>query len=242
VNTAKRKTEYFALAYTPVWAGVVAVIMFSSVLGHWGEWQHEALGLGLMAPLWVWPLFVEQERPLVKRFAFRWVTLLTLFSFIQNYFGTQLFFHSFGMQYHFNVKAIIAGTPAFLYTMTVAYFATYYAVMQIGYRWVRQRTQSTVVRLLARAVLGYAMAFAETASMSQPVLAKYFSYADPRFVMLWGSFVYGSIFFITLPLFADLDEDGPSEKPLRALIWDLLALNMICLIGYELFAVVLRKL
>jgi hypothetical protein len=71
--------------------------------------------------------------------------------------------------------------------------------------------------------------------MANETLKQYFSYRDPRFVMIYGSLAYGTIFFITLPLFHDLDEPGARPLPTRKAVWHLLALNMLCLIAYEVY-------
>jgi cycloeucalenol cycloisomerase len=246
-NPAKARTEKLALAYSPLWISVVAAVMFSGAFKNWGEWQHMALGVGLLIPVFS-IAFVPHDReratPVWRRHAFRWATLLTLFSVIQNYFGAKLFFERFGMEYHFRTQWIANGTPVFLYPMTVAYFATYYAVMQTAYRAFSSRwpTAPRAARIAVRAALAYLMAFGETATMASPLLAGYFSYSDPRFVMIWGSFAYGTIFFVTLPLFVRLDEETPEAetRPLGAVVWDLLALNLLCLVTHEIWGALLR--
>jgi cycloeucalenol cycloisomerase len=132
---------------------------------------------------------------------------------------------------------IVNGTPLFLYFLTVAYFATYYTVLQIGWRAVRTRwPRSPVLHLAARAGLSYLVAFGETASMATEGMKKWFSYAEPRWVMTWGSLCYGTVFFVSLPIFYDLDEDPQvPPRPLRELVRDLLAANMVVLVAYVLF-------
>jgi len=249
-NPAKARTEALALVYSPLWMAVVAAVMFSGAFKRWGDWEHLVLGVALMLPPFVAPAVAphasERALPVWRRHGFRWATLLLLFSVIQNYFGAKLFFERFGMEYHFRTSWQANGTPIFLYGMTVAYFATYYAVMQVGWRAFATHWPKAplVARLLVRAALAYAMAFGETAAMAHPTLAGYFSYRDPRFVMLWGSFAYGTIFFVTLPLFTRLDEEGAQvdaarAHPLGAVVWDLLALNLLCLVTHEFWSALL---
>ena len=227
-NPAKATVERLALLYSPVWMAVMAVVTLTGAFRDFGDVEYMALGVGLALPLWLLPLFVERDRPLVERHAFRWSALLLVFSLIQNYFGAQLFFRTFGMEYHFRTKWILNGSPVFLTWLTCAYFSTYFVLMQIGYR-------ASGHKLWARVVLSYAMAFGETAAMANRHLAGFFSYRDPTFVMLWGSLAYGTIFFVTLPLFAKLDEERPMTRPLGTELWDFLALNMLCLCLYEVF-------
>jgi cycloeucalenol cycloisomerase len=242
----KRYTERFTLLYSPVWMAVVGVVMLTGVFRGWGERGLMLLGVGMAAPLFAMPFFGgERDRPLLERHAFRFVWLITLFAFLQCYFGSPLFFRLFGMRYHFNSRILWNGTPLFLYFMTVAYFATYHAVDVVLWRAfrTRQRRPGPLAVLGVRALLAYATAFAETAAMATEGMRDAFSYRDPRFVMLWGSIAYGSLFFVTLPLFYDLDED--ERLPRRSfadVTLRLLALNMICLVVYEIMEWALRPI
>lgn len=235
----KRFTETFVLAYTPVWVAAVLWAMTSGVLRSWGDLEHMLFGVALALPLVLMPLVPRESAPPIgERHATRFVWLVTLFSVLQCWFGSELFFEVFGMQYRFRTSIVWNGTPAFLYLMTVAYFATYYVVQVVLYRALRRRVTNGLARLVGRAVIAYATAFAETAGMANDLLVDWFSYRDRGFVMWVGSIAYGAIFFVTLPLFADLDEKAPSKPLLRAATTELLALTMICLVIYEAYAIV----
>lgn len=223
-----KRVERLVLVYTPIWIGVVAAAIFSGAAGRWGEAPLEALGIGLAIPVWA----IGLAGPGGARFAL----LVTLFALVQNWFGTWLFFDLFGMQYHFHATRVWNGTPAFLYFLTVPYFATYYVVLRIGWRAARSRFPSTSARWISRALLSYAIAFAETAGMATERTRAYFSYRDPAWVMKWGSIAYGIIFFVSLPLFYDLDE----KQPIRALVRDALACNMLALCGYVAYYALVR--
>ena len=58
---------------------------------------------------------------------------------MQVWFGSDLFFDFLGMEYHFGVTWTAHRTPVFLYFMTIAYFSTYYAILQIVWRAFRTR-------------------------------------------------------------------------------------------------------
>jgi hypothetical protein len=234
--------ERFVLLYSPLWILAVGGVEFAGVLDHWGDAQHLAFGVALALPIFLAPLLLERETPLLRRYALRFSALVTLFTGLQCYFGSWLFFSAFGMQYHFHVTWIWNGTPLFLYFMTVAYFSTYFVALQIAWRAFGARASSRPVRWAIRALLCYAVAFAETATMATPRMAAFFSYHDPRFVMLYGSICYGTVFFVALPLFTQLDEEGPSAPPLSRLAWDLCAINMILLVCYEFYGWVLGRL
>jgi hypothetical protein len=222
------RTERLILLYSPIWMAVVSTAIFSGRVGIWGESQLEALGIGLSLPVWALAL----EGPWGARYAL----LITLFSFVQNWFGTWLFFDVFGMQYHFHATRIWNGSPAFLYFLTIPYFATYYVVLSIAWRAIRKHFPSPAARWLSRALLSYAIAFAETASMATERTRACFSYANPAWVMKWGSIAYGIVFFVSLPLFYELDE----KQPIRSLVRDALAANMVALIAYVAYGTVLR--
>lgn len=236
----KRLTETLVLAYTPLWVGAVAWAMLSDALRGWGDAEHLLFGAALALPIVLAPLVPRRggAPPIARRHATRFAVLVTLFAFLQCWLGSDLFFEVFGMRYAFHTTIVWNGTPAFLYLMTIAYFATYYVVMVVIDRGVRRRVASPGLRTVARAAIAYAVAFAETATMANDRLAEWFSYRDRGFVMWFGSVAYGAIFFVTLPLFAELDEAAPASPPLRAAVADLLARTMICLVLYEVYAVV----
>lgn len=237
-NPDKAWMERYVLLYSPIWMVIITVVQFGGFLANWTDWQHLVLGLVLCLPLWAAP-WVARDRPRAAAHAERFNLVILLLSVLQAYFGSKLFFNAFGMQYHFNTRLMLNGTPVFLYLLTVAYFSTYYVIMGVLLRAFRTRrpVPGQAAQWIARAVISYAVAFAETATMANERLSAYFSYRDPKFVMLWGSICYGTIFFITLPLFTELDED-PKAAPdsNKKLVWRTLALNMLCLCVYEVYS------
>lgn len=224
----KRRVETLVLVLSPLWMAAIAIVQQGRYFTHWSDGAHLAFGVALAAPFFLLAF--------ASAHGARFIALITLMSFIQNYFGATLFFDAFGMQYHFPTTWLLHRTPVFLYFVTVAYFATYYVVMQLAWRALRARFPRA--KWITRALLSYSIAFAETAAMANESIRAYFSYRDPRAVMLFGSIAYGTVFFVTLPLFYDLDENAAAPPvPLRRLIWDLLAMNMLVLICYELYGV-----
>src|SRR5205814_1100491 len=73
-------------------------------------------------------------RPLAARHATRFNLWIGLFSILQVYFGSYLFFEVLGLEYHFPVRLELNRTPVFLYLLTISYFSTYYVVMSIVWR------------------------------------------------------------------------------------------------------------
>jgi cycloeucalenol cycloisomerase len=245
-DPAKRWMERFVLGYSVVWIAAIAAVQVTRVFTRWGDLGHLALGVGAALPLWLVPLLrpppSERGRPLAARHSLRFNLWIGLFSLLQVYFGSALFFDVLGMQYHFNVRWVINRTPLFLYPLTIAYFSTYYVVMSIVWRAFRARfaTAPTGILLLARALLAYSVAFAETASMANDLLKDYFSYSNKAFVLGYGSVCYGTVFFVSLPFVFGLDEDSRVPAPsLRRIVWDVLAVNMIVLVLYEIYTALL---
>ena len=246
VGAAKRWLERFFLGYTPLWTAACALVMWSGAFKRWGDVGYLLFGLGLALPLWVGPLVagVERDLPLADRYTVRASLFICLFSFLQNYFGAPLFFRCFGMEYHFAVTWVGNGSPWFLSFMSVAYFSTYFALMQLGLRradrWlqrVAERRWRAVLRVGVCLLLGYSMAFAETLTMANQWLRGYFAYADKTRMMVYGSLCYGTLLSIALPLYARLgEEDGGRPAPLAAVLWQILGANMLVLCCYELFA------
>jgi cycloeucalenol cycloisomerase len=241
----QRWLEGIFLLYTPVWTAACALVMWSGVFKRWDDRAHLGFGLALALPLWLLPGLCRSERgvPFAARYTVRATLFIALFSFLQNYFGSPLFFRCFGLSYHFAVTWTGNGSPWFLSFMTVAYFSTYFALMQLGLRRVDALVGHAALgplrlglRAAACVLLGSAMAFAETLGMANKWLAGYFAYADKTRMLLYGSLCYGSLLALALPLYVGLGDPEASKRPLSAVLWQILGANMLVLILYELYA------
>lgn len=250
LRSARQWLERFFLLYTPLWVAACVVVMRSGAFKHWRDPGHMALGVFLALPLWVGPFLfgIERGLPLRSRYTVKATLFILLFSFLQNYFGAPLFFRCFGMEYHFPVTWSGNGSPWFLSFMTVAYFSTYFAVMQCGLRLADARIEHIQGSLLRRGLragacllLGYSMAFAETLTMANEWLRGYFAYADKTRMLVYGSLCYGTLLSIALPLYARLGEESEPPLPLSQVLWQALGANMLVLICYELFATVIGR-
>lgn len=236
------------LLYSPLWMVVVVAVLVSGEFAEWRDLGHMLLGVGMALPIWLAPLFLEPERPLVERYSLKTAVYITLLSFLQNYFGTPLFFRYFGLEYHFPVTLLLNGTPLSLSFMTVAYFATYFAIIQVGLRFVEGLLESLPVpllrrglRLLAVALLSYAMALLETLFMANKYLSGYFAYGDKAHMMFVGSLCYGSLLFIAILVFVAIDADPERPTPLSDVVWRALGANTLVLCAYEVYAHLLSK-
>jgi cycloeucalenol cycloisomerase len=247
---ARRWLERIFLLYTPLWTAACALVMWSGAFKRWDDRGHMLFGVFAALPLWLAALACPAERglPLRARYTVKASVFIALFSFLQNYFGSPLFFRCFGMEYHFHVTWLGNGSPWFLSFLTVAYFSTYFAFMQIGLRHVdaallplRGSRLRIALRALCCLALGYSMAFAETLTMANQWLRGYFAYADKTQMLVYGSLCYGTLLSIALPLYAGIGarDDSPEVTPLSTVVWQALGGNMLVLVCYEVFVQVL---
>jgi len=233
-HAARPLFERAVLLYSPLWMTAVAIVMRTRALAHWDDPTHLAFGLALGLPVLFLPWIVrDRQTALADRYASRAVVFLVLTTFVQMLVGSELFFRRLGMEYHFAATWSWNGSPVFLYPMTLAYFATYYVVIQIITRAILP--PSGPFFWIGLATLSYAVAFAETMSMASPMLAELFFYRDRGFMLRYGSFCYGTVFFVTMPMFLRLD----SPRSLGRVALGSLAANAVALALYGIYALVL---
>ena len=243
-NPSKRWAELFLLAYSPVWIAIITFCEVTRVFARWSDAGHLAFGIGLALPIWVIPLVypspADRALPLASRHIIRFNFFIFVWTFLQVWFGSDLFFDFLGMEYHFPVTWTAHRSPVFLYFVTIAYFSTYYTVMQIIWRAFRTRFPSSplVANVLVLMAIGYCIAFTETSGMATDMMRDYFRYRDKQFTLVFGSLCYGTIFVISLPLVYRLDENTQPDgrRTLSSLFWDACAANTVVLIFYAAYA------
>jgi hypothetical protein len=251
-HAAKLATERWYLLYTPLWTGLVAVVLSAGAFARWHDREYMLFGVALCAPICLLPLFKERHLPLFARHSFKTALFITLLSFLQNYFGTPFFARCFGLEYHFPTRLNLNGYPVFLSLLTIAYFATYFAVMQGGLRIVEKLGRrvgagslSPRLFLLRRVVvtflLAYCMAFAETLTMATDLLHGYFAYADKSRMLSIGSLCYGTLLFLAQRSFLRIDPEPARPTPLSTVVGRALGVSMLVLCLYELFAYLIGR-
>lgn len=246
---ARRATERWYLLYTPLWVVAVALVLFSGAFARWDDRAYLLFGLALAVPVWLWPLRPQRSLGIAQRHATKTAVYITVLSFLQNYFGTPFFSRCFGLEYRFPAHISLNGYPVFLSLMTVAYFATYFAVMQAGLRFAERVLPElgpapwgrTLRRVLLTFVLACAMAYAETLTMATELLRGYFAYADKDRMLRFGSLCYGTLLFIAQLVYLRIDADPRHPTSLRRVLWDALSVSMLVLCAYELFAYLLGR-
>jgi len=251
VEAAKTWTLHIILLQSPVWIAAVAAVMQTGVLRQWTDVEYLLFSVSAAAPSVLLPALLPSRpdrgrRPWYEAYHAKlhaWLAVVVAFG---TYFGTHYFFDLMGMRYAFagarwTLGAEVVGTsgqgvPLFLYPLTHAYFATYFAALLVAERavvgWLRP---GSVVRAAVVLALAYAVAFAETFFMASPLLADVFAYDNRERMLGVGSFGYASYFAVGLPMVRRIDGCGKSWGLERVLI-EALATCMMIMVSLEMWA------
>lgn len=237
-NPAKAAVERVFLGYTAVWGAVLGVVMLGGFAVHWRDWQLMLLGVSIFSGLVFAVLRFaspeELEKPWYRRTGIAILTHLTLYSFLMNYFGTRYFYELLGAHYGFQTSWNVNDVPFFLYLVTVAYFATYYALMTIGFRLLRARLEGRSRWLFRAAVvlLPCAIAFLESVLNANPTMKGLYCFDRPAFALWFGTILYGAWLGAVMPFWVRQEEPG-GDSGLRKALLTALAATMLCLVCAE---------
>jgi cycloeucalenol cycloisomerase len=208
-DAGKRAVERWWLLYTPVWGAATGVVMLGGFAERWGDLACLLFGivlaLGALVPPYLRAPACERARPFWDRAAVQLGLVVVLLAFGLNYTQTPFFWDVLHMHYGFQVTWTIENNPIFLYLVTVAYFATYAALMMATFRFMRAKLPpalSSSAYLLAP----IAMAFLETALNANPFMKSLFCYDDLPLVLTFGSLAYGVAFVYALPVLLHVKE------------------------------------
>lgn len=225
-NEAKRSVELYWLKYTLVWGVSMGVVMLGGFADRWGDVPCMILGVTLMLGALVGPIFVrpasDRGVPLHRTTAFKMGLSVFGLAVGLNYSQTPFFWDVLHMHYGFKTTWNIQNNPVFLYFVSVAYFATYAALVLAAYRLMRARLASAPrpVQLLSYAVAPLAMAFLETAMNANPFIASLFCYDDLGLMLWFGTLSYGVAFVFALPMWLAIDERPDVRVPaFRVIVW-----------------------
>jgi len=242
-NPAKAWAERLYLLYAPLWMTAIGVVQHTDTYRGWRDVGHLLFSLALFLPLWVLPLLfpsdADRGRPLAARYIFKINVWIWIFAFIQSYFGTHYFYKVLGMRYGFPITWNLNRVPFMLYLLAFVYFTTYQVLINVIMRrwlsaWDRPNPVLTMLLLFA---LSFAMAFGETFSMAQDFMKDYFQYADRAAMLRYGSIFYGGLFAIMFPFVFRIDERD--ETPMRVVVVEALAANMLMLLWYDFWRLTL---
>jgi hypothetical protein len=241
-NPGKRAVERFTLFYTPVWGAVLGVVMTTGVAESWGDLELMLLGLALFAGAavgpFLWPAREDRGLRLHRRYAFKIVLWVTLFSFLANYFGTAYFYEVLHAHYGFATRIHLNDVPLFLYFTTVAYFSTYVVLLNIGWRVGKTllRPRSRLLFALFCACLPYVVAGLESALNANPWMGALYCFDDLPFALWFGTLSYGTWLVIVMPFLITLDETPDGSASLRRVASSALASTMLILCANEVLA------
>lgn len=227
-NPAKAAVERWYLLFTPVWSALMGLVMVSGLGEVWGDVELMLLGLILAAGAILPPILhregSERTLPWWRSTAGRVGISVLLLAHGLNYTQTPFFFDVLHMHYGFRATWVIDRNPYFLYLISTAYFATYFALCTATWRALRAQS-SPVLRAGAWLLAPLAMAFIETALNANPFMTRLFCYDDLPFMLWFGTLAYGMAFVFVLPAWATLDERPDSLRaPWQPVVWTLAAL------------------
>lgn len=210
---AKRTVERYWLLYTLFWGAAAAVVMMSGLAERWGDVElmifGATLGAGAVLPPAIFPRDRdERARPFHERTATKLGLSVVMFAFLMNYFTTPYFYDVLHMHYGFRVRWVIRQNPVFLYLLTVAYFATYAALLLLVARASRRlgARLPKVIAWVPVALAPFVVAALETALNANPFMKRLFCYDDTVFALTFGTLSYGACFCFTLPVWWSIDE------------------------------------
>lgn len=218
-HPGKRATERYWLLYTPVWGAATGLVMLTGLAETWGDVECLLFGLLVAAGALAGPLLrrpeAERDLPLWHTAGFKMSLSVVLLAFGLNYTQTPFFFDVLHMKYGFQTTWNIRNNPAFLYLVTVAYFATYCALCAATFRLLRPRSAAA-----AWVAAPVAVAFLETALNANPFMGRLFCYDDLPLVLGFGTLAYAVPFLLVLPVWMTTD-----ERPDRAAtpVWHVVA-------------------
>ena len=218
-NPAKAAIERYWLYYTPVWGVVTGVVMMGGFADRWTDVPLMLFSLLLAVGAVVVPVFrrhaSERDKPWHNTVAFRVGLSVVLFSIFGNYTWCVFFYDVLHMNYGFNTTWNIRNNPLQMYVITIAYFATYAVLINVGYRAAKLHLAQAPkpLRWLGMGLVPFVVAALETALNANPFIDSLFCYDDLAFVLGFGSLAYGVAFVVCLPVWIGVDEDA--AKPTR---------------------------
>ena len=247
-DPSKAYSEKLFLAWTPVWMTGQAIVQRLGLQASMGDVGHMAFALASFLPLWliplVFPAAADRGRPLAERTVFKVNVWLWIFAFIQSFMGTHYFYRVLGMEYHFKIDWELNAVPIALYLLAFVFFTTYYVLMNLAWRRFGGTAlgRNPLARFVVLFILGFMMAFGETYAMANPEMADVFLYRDRAAMLRYGSIFYGGLFVIGLPFWFAIDEKAGERTPMRKVVLDVLAANMLMLLWYETWRLALGPL
>eukprot|EP00850_Spirogloea_muscicola_P007935 SM000041S15494 [mRNA] locus=s41:462794:465594:+ [translate_table: standard] len=267
---SKQWAELFFLAYSPVWiAWALGIIVPLKLFERFTEWEYMCVGLAACLPCFIIPLFVvgkvripllwsqghlycvigrssvqaDRGRPWHERYWVKANVWIAIFSFVGNYLWTHYFYTLLGASYTFPSWRL-NDVPIPLYLLTHAYFSFYHTVSTVTLRRL-QRALASWPRLwawTARAAwvfaLSYFMAFMETFTIAN---FQYYTFVDKLAMYRVGSLFYAIYFFVSFPMYFQMDEDVARPWSIRQAAINSLGATMLVTLLLDFLATQYRS-
>jgi cycloeucalenol cycloisomerase len=243
-NPGKRAAERWYLVYTPIWGTLSALVMTTGVGVGWSQqpWGDVAFFLhglvvwiGLLIGGYVWRAPEDAGRPWYRIYHTKFQIWMLVFAFLGNYFS-EYFYEILHMQYGFETSWNVNDVPFFLYMLTVAYFSTYGTLINLFRRLTASALPPSApawVHAAAYLPACFVVAGLETVLNANPWMASLFCYDDMRFMLWFGTLMYGMWFVVTAPLWFSIDEGPGVDTPLRSVWLSALAGFMLVIVVNE---------
>ena len=244
-NPSKAWGEKLFLVYSPIWMGMMALVMGLGITDRVGEWGFITIGLAVALPLVLVPALIRDERSLGRRwyqtYWFKANLYIAIFNVAANYFGSEYFFDILGMVYDYpmidlNLDATLVGSgqqrvPIVMYLLTQAYFMTYHTTAVVVLRRIRtsRLPVGTLLWPVLLLVVAYFWAWMETRAMANPWVESQFHYRDIERMLSYGSLFYSLYFVASFPIFYWLDEGRDTDWSLKTTAAAALSASMIML-------------
>lgn len=233
--------ERWYLIFTPIWGLAAGLVMTTGAAESWrGEPWADLAYMVFGTSLWLacvlggyrWRAPSDRGRPWHQLAHTRLQLFLLIFASLGNYYS-EYFYEILHMHYGFGARWNVNDAPAFLYPLTVVYFATYTTLISVTARALRARLPP---RLGPYAYLPacFAVAFLETLLNANPWIRRLFCYDDLRLALTFGTVMYGLWFVVAAPFWMEQGERPGAPRTLRAAATDALAAFMLVLCVNEL--------
>jgi len=240
-DPSKAAAERWYLLFTPIWGLVAGLVMATGAAESWrGQpWADLAymvfgtsLWLACLAGGYLWRAPSDRGRPWHQLAHSKLQLFLLIFACLGNYYS-EYFYEILHMHYGFGARWNIHGAPAFLYPLTVVYFATYTTLISLTARALRRRIPPRLAPL-AYLPACFAVAFLETLLNANPLIRRLFCYDDLPLTLTFGSLMYGLWFVVAAPFWMEIDERPHAPHSLRCAAVNALAAFMLVLCVNEL--------
>lgn len=238
-NPSKAFGEQFMLLYSPLWMGVVAIIVNRKWYEVFTPNDFLAVGIALALPCISGPLLLankeEKKVPIFERFIVKANIFIAVVGYIGNHFYTHYFYNVLGAHYTGPLGEgrglEINKVPVSMFLMTHVYFMSYHILVAPLLRALKNlfsgaASQCAGVALFVLLIALFT-AFAETWTISS---FPYYTYPDLNEMLTKGSVFYGTYFVVTFPWFFRLDEEPDNPWSISRVIIEALAAMMVVLL------------